>query len=305
VVLGATGTGKSSLALALAEELGGEIVGCDALQVYRHFDAATAKPTAAERSRVPHHLVDCVDPRRDFNMADFVRSAERIVADVAARGKIPIVAGGTGLYLRGLLRGIVDAPPRDAQLRRRLRAVADRRGAPSLHRWLGRLDPGSAARLAPGDTQRLVRALELALSGEPTWSERLRREGSWESGEERYPAVKIGLEMDRDLLNRRLDARVEGFFEAGLVQEVERLLEEGVPRQANAFKAIGYREILAGLERGLDVPAVIEEVKKNTRRYAKRQRTWFRKEPNVVWLDVSVGIARLVRSVKELWRSSV
>jgi tRNA dimethylallyltransferase len=235
-------------------------------------------------------------------MADYVRSAERIVAEIAGRGRVPIVAGGTGLYLRGLMRGVVDAPPRDARLRERLRRVVERRGAPSLHRWLERRDTVSAARLAPGDTQRLVRAMELALTGEATWSERLRREGSWKSGRERYTALKIGLELDRDLLNRRLDDRVDSFFEAGLVREVERLLDGGVPRGANAFKAIGYREVLAGLERGLDLATVVDEVKRNTRRYAKRQRTWFRGEPNVVWLDVSTGLADLARSVVKMWR---
>jgi tRNA dimethylallyltransferase len=247
-------------------------------------------------------MVDCIDPRRDFNMADYVRSAERIVSEIAARGRVPIVAGGTGMYLRGLLRGVVDAPPRDDRLRRRLRRVAERRGAASLHRWLEKRDPGSAARLSPGDTQRLVRAMELALSGESTWSERLRKEGSWDSGVERYAALKIGLELDRDLLNRHLDRRVESFFEAGLVQEIERLLDEGLPRHANALKAIGYREVLEGLERGSNLQVIVEEVKRNTRRYAKRQRTWFRSEPDVVWLDAAIGIERLATSVMEMWR---
>lgn len=235
-------------------------------------------------------------------MADYVRSAESIVSEIAGRGRVPIVAGGTGLYLRGLMRGVVDAPARDARLRDRLRRVARRRGAASLHRWLQRRDPESAARLAPGDTQRLVRALELALSGESTWSERLRREGSWGSGKERYAALKIGLDLGRDLHNRRLEQRVDRFFEAGLVQEVVRLLDEGVPRQANAFKAIGYREVLEGLDRGLELPAVIDEVKRNTRRYAKRQRTWFRSEPNVVWLDLSAGPEELIASVMKMWQ---
>ena len=235
-------------------------------------------------------------------MAEYVRSAERIVAEIADRGKVPIVAGGTGMYLRGLLRGVVDTPPRDARLRERLRKVAERRGAPSLHRWLSKRDPASAVRLAPGDTQRVLRAMELALFGEHTWSERLSRDGSWDSGWERYASLKIGLELDRHSLNRRLEDRVDRFFEAGLVREVERLLNEGVPREANAFKAIGYREVLAGLERGLDLPAVVQEVKRNTRRYAKRQRTWFRGEPDVLWLDVAVGLDELAESVVKMWR---
>jgi tRNA dimethylallyltransferase len=265
------------------------------------LDAATAKPTAEQRERVPHHLVDCVDPRRDFNMADYVREADRIIAGIAARDRVPIVAGGTGMYLRGLLRGVVDAPPRDDRLRERLHAIAERRGAPRLHRWLSKLDPGSAERLPPGDGQRIVRALELALSGDETWSERLRREGSWAEGRERYNVLKIGLDMERDVLNARINARVESFMDGGLVDEVERLLRSGLPREANAFKAIGYRELLSVLEPGFDPAAAKEEIKKNSRRYAKRQRTWFRKEPDVIWLDAASGIDRLASEVVMLY----
>jgi tRNA dimethylallyltransferase len=291
--------------LRVAEQLGGEIIGCDALQVYTGFDVATAKPTLEDRRRVPHHLVDELDPRRDFNMADFVRAADRLVTEIRARGRVPLIAGGTGLYLRGLLRGVVDAPPRDDRLRERLRAVAERRGTPSLHRWLGRLDAESAARLSPADTQRVVRAMELALSGGTTWSRRLGDGGTWESGVERYDALKIGLDTDRERLSRRLDARVEQFFEAGLVEEVRGLLDAGVPRSANAFKAIGYREVLGALEERGDLAQVPQEVKKNTRRYAKRQRTWFRKEPGVIWMDAAQDTAALTERVVALWRRHV
>jgi tRNA dimethylallyltransferase len=276
-------------------------MGCDALQVYLGFDAATAKPSAEQRARVRHHLVDCIDPRRDLNMADYVREADRIAADISTRGLVPVVAGGSGMYLRGFLRGVVDAPPRDSGLRLRLRAVAERRGTPSLHRMLSRLDPASAERLAPGDTQRVVRAMELALTGDATWSERLRLQGSWGGCRERYRTLKIGLDLDRDRLKERLDARVEEFMAAGLVEEVENLLRAGVPRESNAFKAIGYREVLAALNRGGEEDAVMEEIKVNTRRYAKRQRTWFRKEPGVVWLDAADDVGRLTETVVRLW----
>jgi tRNA dimethylallyltransferase len=242
-----------------------------------------------------------VDPRRDFNMADYVREAERIINDICSRGLLPIVAGGTGMYLRGLLRGIVDAPARDRRLRERLRAVAGRRGTPSLHRWLARRDPASADRLAPGDTQRVVRALELALSGDATWSERLRSEGSWADGSERYRALKIGLDLEKGALNGRIDDRVVGFMKAGLVEEIERLLSEGVPPDANAFKAIGYREVLASRGPAFDPESVTEEIRRNTRRYAKRQRTWFRKEPGVIWLDAGEGLDSLVEDVVVLY----
>lgn len=277
-------------------------MGCDALQLYRGFDVATAKPSEEERAQAPHHLVDVIDPLRDFNLADYVRAADDAIGEIRSRGRVPIVAGGTGLYLRGLLRGVVDSPPRDERLRRRLRDVARRRGSASLHHWLTRLDPESAARVASGDTQRIVRAMELALSGDSTWSRRLRDEGTWASGVERYDTLKVGLDADREWLNARLDRRVDLFFEAGLVEEVRGLLAAGVPPEANAFKAIGYREVLAALDRGDDPESVREEVKRNTRRYVKRQRTWFRKEPRVLWLDALEGTGRLAERVIAMWK---
>jgi tRNA dimethylallyltransferase len=299
--LGPTGTGKSELALELALRLDGEIVNCDALQVYRGFDAATAKPSLEDRRRVSHHVVDCVGPDRDFNLAEFERLATGALSEIARRGRVPIVAGGTGMYLRGLLRGIVGSPGRDARLRSRIRAIGARRGAAAVHRWLRRLDADSAARIPPGDVQRLARAVEFALLDGGKWSERLRRQGTWQGGEERYRALKIGLTLDRRLLCQRLDARVDRFFDSGLVAEVRRLLGEGVPPTANAFKAIGYREVLAALTEGRDAEGVREEVKRNTRRFAKRQMTWFRREADVVWLDVADGVNVLVDRVMELW----
>ena len=300
VILGPTGVGKSELGLRLAERLDGEIVGCDALQVYRGFDAGTAKPRAEERARVPHHLIDLLDPRVDFTLADFVERAERAIAEIAGRGRVPLVVGGTGMYLRGLLRGVVQAPPRDESLRRRLRGMIERHGAARVHRWLAGLDPESAARVAPADGQRLVRALELALSAGPTWSERLRREGSWQASRERYPSLKIGLDLERQLLARRLDRRVDRFFEGGLIDEVRQLLADGVPPSANAFRAIGYREILAA--GSADSAELRAEVQRNTRKLSKRQRTWFRKEPDVIWLDRVRDLDPLVERVTELWR---
>jgi tRNA dimethylallyltransferase len=179
--------------------------------------------------------------------------------------------------------------------------MASRWGLPRLHRWLRRLDPQSASRIAAEDGQRMVRALELALTGELTWSERLRAHGTWDADRDRYRALKIGLDLDRERLARRIDARVERFFELGLIDEVHRLLQAGVPEHANAFKAIGYREVLDALERGTPPEQTREEILRNTRRYAKRQRTWFRKEPGVVWLDAGRERSALVERVVELW----
>jgi tRNA dimethylallyltransferase len=301
VIVGPTGTGKTETALIVARRIGGEIVGCDALQVYRGLDTATAKPSASQRALIPHHLVDVADPRRDFSLADYVRAAEKAVREIDRRGSVPLVVGGTGLYLRGLLRGIIPAPDRDAALRDRLRRMSRRFGTARLHRCLRGLDEESANRLPPNDTQRIVRALELALSGE-TWSARLRREGTWAGCAERYDSLKIGLDMDREVLDRRLRDRVEAFFDAGLVDEVRALLEAGVPREANALKAIGYREVIRALESGADPRDEIEEVIRNTRRYAKRQRTWFRREPGLRWLDLSGGPGEAADRIVDLWR---
>jgi tRNA dimethylallyltransferase len=299
--VGPTGTGKSETALRVAELVGGEIVGCDALQIYTGLDAATAKPPPESRRRVPHHLVDFADPRRDFNLADYVRAADEAIRGIAARRRVPIVVGGTGMYLRGLLRGVLESPARDEALRERLRRMAGLRGPARLHRFLSRLDPASAARVATGDTQRIVRALELALAGGGTWSERLGRDGTWSLGRERYTSLKVGLDMDREALVLGLAARVDAFFDAGLVEEVRSLLARGVPESANAFKAIGYREVVAAIRAGEDPDASREGVKVRTRRYAKRQRTWFRGERGITWLDAAEGPERLAPRIVALW----
>jgi len=302
VILGPTGTGKSALALDLAGRLSGEIVGCDALQVYRGFDVATAKPSEEERRRIVHHGVDVADPSTDWSVADHVRMADEAIAAIAARRRVPLVVGGTGMYLRGLLRGLVPAPERSPLLRERLRRLAARHGVARLHRWLASIDPPSAARLSPRDGQRILRALEVALESGSTWSDIIEREGTWAGSSERYRSLKIGLDMDRALLGQRLDARVDAYFDAGLVAEVRLLLAQGVPPTANAFKAIGYREVLAALSAGADAQAVRPEVKRSTRRLAKRQRTWFRKEPDVRWLDAAAEPARLAEQIQALWQ---
>lgn len=280
------------------------MVGCDALQVYRGLDAATAKPSAKDRERVPHWLLDIADPRRDYSLAEYVRDADAAIAAILARGSVPVVVGGAGMYLRGLLKGIVAAPARDEALRARLNAQIARFGARRVHRLLATLDPATAQRVPPEDGQRIVRALELALVSGETWSATLARSGTWSGGQERYRALKFGLDLDREALASRLAARVGTFFDADLPGEVERLLALGVPESANAFKGIGYREILRARSEGRDPAAMREAIVVATRQYAKRQRTWFRKEPGVVWLDASLGIDTLVATVVGAWKAA-
>ena len=303
MIVGPTGTGKSQLAVAVAELLRGEIVGCDALQVYRGLDAATAKPSLDECERVPHWLIDIADPRSDYSVANYVRDADAAIAAILARGRVPIVVGGTGMYLRGLLKGIVAAPPRDEALRARLRALVARFGAPRVHRLLARLDAVSAARVRPEDAQRVVRALELALPRGETWSAKLKRAGTWGREDERYRALKFGLELDRELLARRIAARVDAFFPTDLEAEVERLLDAGVPKTANAFKGIGYREIVTARSEGRDPKEARDAIVVATRQYAKRQRTWFRKEAGLVWLDAGAGFETSRARIVDAWNT--
>jgi tRNA dimethylallyltransferase len=303
VILGPTGTGKTALGISLAQSLRGEILGCDSLQIYRRFNIGTAKPSARERLQATHHLIDCVDPEVHFSVADYVREADRIIAEIAQRGAVPIIVGGSGMYLRALLRGLIEVPARNERVRERLQRILQKRGIDTLYRSLRRRDPASAERLAATDTQRIVRALEIALVAETSWSERLATQGTWRGGPERYPSLKIGLRCEPPELRERLDRRVETFFRDGLTEEVSTLLEEGVPRTANAFKAIGYREILGQAAGSGKREELISLVQRNTRRYAKRQRTWFRKERDVCWIDALQSVETLTEIVLENWDS--
>lgn len=282
MIVGPTAVGKSAFALRACERFGGELVSVDSMQVYRGLEAATSKPTAEERARVPHHGIDLADPGQDFSMGDFVRAAERAIEGIQSRGRLPVLVGGTGLYLRGLLRGVAEAPRRAPRLRARLDSLARRRGVPWLHRMLRRVDPATASRLPERDRQRIARALEVFFTARRPLSSLI---GESPFGEDRYEAVKIGLSMRREDLHRRIDARVGGFFERGLVEEAGRLLSAGCPPSANAFKALGYREAISVLRGERTLEDAVALTRRNTRRYAKRQWTWFRKEPGVVWFE--------------------
>jgi len=280
-IVGPTASGKSALALSLAREVPAEIVSCDSLQVYRGLDIGSAKPTLAERRAVPHHLIDVVDPDQDFSAADYARLARAALREISARGRLPIVVGGTGLYLRALLRGLFAGPSRDAQVRERLEKVAARRGDASLHRLLARVDPAAAARIEVRDRVRVIRALEVwRASGRPLTAHH--REGAEPLAG--YVSLVAGLAPSREALRAAVEARTRAMFEAGLVDEVRGLLAR-YPATLRPLGAIGYRQAAAVARGEWTVDQAQRDMVKDTMRYAKRQSTWFRHQEDVRWFE--------------------
>jgi len=281
-IVGATATGKSALAMALAEELGGELVNADALQVYRGFDVGTGKPGPAERARVPHHLIDILEPGERYSAGEFARRAREALEEIRARGAVPIVVGGSGLYLRALFAGISPIPPGDPEVRERLRERLAAEGLEPLRRELAAVDPATAGRLAPGDTQRILRALEVAaVSGEP--------QSAWicrqPFGIQRIAALRVGLTLPRGILYDQIASRVARMMEEGWVDEVAGLLAQGLDPETPAFQAIGYRQLVRHLEGEWSLERAVGETIRATRRFAKRQETWFRRETEIAWFS--------------------
>src|SRR5205807_90396 len=275
-IIGPTASGKSALALDLAERLGAEIVSADSRQIYRDLDVGTAKPTAAERARVPHHCLDLVAPDEAFDAARFRDAARAAIADIARRGRVALVVGGTGLYVRALLRGLCPAPPRAPALRAALAAEDPH----ALHRRLGVLDPAAAARIAPTDARRIVRALEVALvSGVPL----SRWQAEHRFAEPAYDALVIGLARPTAELDARIAARARAMLEAGFLDEVRALRRRGLGTAAPGLSAVGYRELLACVEGRTDLETALAAMVRATRQVAKRQRTWLRREPAIAW----------------------
>lgn len=280
IVLGPTGSGKSDLAIEIALALNGEIVNCDSLQLYRRFDIGTAKVGGSGRRGVPHHLIDAIEPGELFTAGDYAKRARAILEDIQHRGRIPVVVGGTGFYLRALLEGLFEGPSRDPALRDRLERREQRR-AGSLHRILRRLDPEAAARIHSNDRNKLIRALEVRLLKGKTISYLFSEGRDPLTG---FRLVKIGLDPPRKLLYERLDARASRMFQGGLIEEVRNILQSGVPRHAKPFESLGYKQALQFLDGRTTLEAALESTQLETRRYAKRQLTWFRKEPSVHWI---------------------
>jgi tRNA dimethylallyltransferase len=276
-IVGPTGAGKSELALCLAARFGGEILNCDSVQIYRLFNIGTAKLPAKERRGIPHHLIDIADPPEIFTAGDFARIGRPVLREISNRKYLPIVTGGTGLYLRALIDGLAPAPPRDETLRVSLRARETRRPG-SVHRLLRRFDPETAARIHPNDTPKVIRALEISLSGRGSATElfaagRDRLEG--------YRVLKIGLFPNREQLYRRLELRMEAMFAGGLLEETASILASGSPETCKPFESIGYKQAVQSLKGELSPRDALFYATRETRRYAKRQMTWFRQERDI------------------------
>lgn len=279
-IVGPTAAGKSALALAVAESLDGEVVNYDSVQVYRGFDIGAGKLPFEARRGIPHHLLDSKDPAELFTAGDYRREASVVVAGVRKRCKLPILVGGTGLYLRALLLGLFEGPRRSEKLRARLSLMAERRGRAFLHRLLRRLDPESGERIQPRDTQKIIRALEVSILGREPFSAGLAR---GRKGLEGYRALKVGLNPSRSQLAERIDRRVEQMFARGLLEETRRLLARPDAAQLKPLEALGYRQASAALRGKITPEDAIRQTQAATRQYAKRQMTWFRRETDVTW----------------------
>jgi tRNA dimethylallyltransferase len=280
VVLGPTGSGKTALSLALAERFHGEIVNCDSVAMYREFEIGTAKPTACERARVPHHMLDVVDPLGFMTAGEYARQTREVLQQIKARGTLPIVVGGTGLYLRALLEGLFAGPQRSEELRARLRERSEEKGTGYLHRLLTRLDPAAAGKIHAHDTPKLLRAIEVCLASRTKMSE------MWKQGRDGlqgFRIVRLGLDPDRKTLYDRINQRAQRMFDGGLLDETLSLLEKygSAPRP---LSALGYKQAVALIRGEFEREDAVKATQQAHRNFAKRQVTWFRREPDVIWI---------------------
>lgn len=282
VIVGPTASGKTALSLSLAQQFRGEIVSCDSVAVYREFEIGTAKPTSAERALVPHHLINVAEPTEAFTAGEYARLARLAVSEISSRGKLPIVVGGTGLYLRALLEGLFEGPQRSEELRERLRRRAAERGPGYLHRILLRLDSTAAAKIHPNDDPKLIRAIEVRLAAGESMTE------LWKKGRDPltgFRILQIGLDPDRAKLYERINLRAAAMFELGLVAETEALSKHYGQVKASALRSLGYKQALQFLRGEVTLPEAIQLAQQGHRNYAKRQLTWFRRNPHIHWLQ--------------------
>lgn len=299
VVLGPTASGKSALAVALAQQFAGEIISCDSVAVYRSFEIGTAKPSPQQRALVPHHLLDVVEPDEAFTAGEYSWQGRAAIAEIARRGNLPIVVGGTGLYLRALLEGLFPGPQRSDELRERLRAQAEKRGSAHLHLLLARLDRAAAEKIHPNDTAKLIRAIEVCLASRSRMSELWKERGR--DPLTGYGVLRLGLNPERQRLYERINARAQQMFDDGLVEETKALLERyGKQKKVTALDSLGYRQAGLFLRGELSREEAIAAAQQGHRNYAKRQITWFRREPDVMWLEGFGDDPKIAREAGEL-----
>jgi tRNA dimethylallyltransferase len=283
VILGPTGSGKSALAIALAQQCAGEVVSCDSVAIYRNFEIGTAKPTRQQRMLVPHHLLDVAEPDQPFTAGEYARQARTAIVEIAGRQRLPIVVGGTGLYLRALLEGLFPGPQRSEELRERLRERAHERGAAYLHRLLARLDPAAAASIHPNDTPKIIRAVEVCVTARGPMSQLWEKRGR--DPLRGFRILRIGLNPEREALYARLNQRACQMFESGLIEEAATLLHRyGEAKSVAPLDSLGYKQAIQCLRGELTREQALAATQQGHRNYAKRQMTWFRREPDVTWL---------------------
>jgi tRNA dimethylallyltransferase len=297
-IVGPTSSGKTDVSVKLAEKLNGEIISCDSMQVYKDMDVITRVPGDDILSKVPHHLIKKIPPEEEYNVARFIEEAAALIDQIIARSKLPVIAGGTGLYMKSLIDGLFSSPPEDKDLREELKKEAEEKGSEYLHNRLKSVDPESASKLHPNDTRRIIRALEVyELTGEMIHEKKKETEGI----SSKYDCRIFGLELPRDVLYGRINETVEGMFNEGLVKLVEGLRARKLSK--TALKALGIKEVSAFLDGQVKLEEAVEELKKNTRRYAKRQLTWFRTDERIHWVDADRDISAIVQDIlKELTR---
>lgn len=297
IVVGPTGVGKTEIALKLAKETGAEIVSADSRQVYRHLDIGTAKPTPEQCRLVPHHLVDCVDPDEDFNAAKYGRLAREVISKLLDRGKLPMVVGGSGLYVRALLEGFFQGPGADPEIRQHLAEEESRGGPGTLYRRLIMVDPESAGRIHPHDRVRTIRALEVH---QLTGISMSRWQGGGPHSQPGFPWCKLGLFREREIVYQRIERRVDEMLAGGLLEEVRWLLSRGFSPDLPALSTVGYEEMIAYLKGQVDFQQAVSLLKRNTRQYAKRQMTWFGKETEILWFSAQEEEDQLLHIVQNL-----
>jgi tRNA dimethylallyltransferase len=302
VVLGPTASGKTALSLRIAEQFDGEIVNCDSVAMYREFDIGTAKPTASERARAPHHLLDYVAPTDHVTAGEYARQARRVLDEIKARGHLPIVVGGTGLYLRALLEGLFPGPQRSEELRERLREQATARGSNYLHRILHRLDRAAAEQIHANDTPKLIRAIEICLTSRGKMTELWQQQGR--DPLRGFRILRVGLDPDRQALYERINHRAQQMFETGLIEETKKLVEKH-GAAAVPLTSLGYRQAAQYLRGEFSREQALQTAQQAHRNYAKRQMTWFRREPDVHWLRGFGDDAQIQREALAVVKNSL